>query len=274
MKFSLDEFEITLPNGLVLPCVAVGDPRGTPLLMLHGYTDSWRSFEPLLPHLPSSIRAIAFTQRGHGDASKPISGYRPQDFASDLNELMDALELEAAVVLGHSMGSYIAQCFALDYPSRTLGVVLVGPFLAPKSNPGIAELWTAVSQFEDPISPDFALEFQQSTLAQPVPKMLLNTVTGESLKTPARVWRAALQELRKADHIAQLGRIQAPTLVVWGDRDGLFTRADQEALQLAIPNAELLVYQGAGHALHWEEPERFGQDVSNFVQGVAARLAA
>lgn len=105
----------------MLQYVEHGDPAGTPVLLLHGVTDSWRSFETVLPHLPASIRAFAVTQRGHGDASRPPAGYRYADFAADLVALMDVLGLESALVSGHSMGRAIAQRFAIDYPERTLG---------------------------------------------------------------------------------------------------------------------------------------------------------
>jgi pimeloyl-ACP methyl ester carboxylesterase len=76
-----------------LPYVEQGDADGVPVVLLHGVTDSWRSFEPVLPHLPDSIRAIAVTQRGHGDAPKPESGYLIEDLAGDVVALMDELQL-------------------------------------------------------------------------------------------------------------------------------------------------------------------------------------
>jgi pimeloyl-ACP methyl ester carboxylesterase len=216
--------------------------------------------------LPRSVRAIAPTQRGHGDAGKPAAGYRPQDFAHDLARLMDALGLEAAVVVGHSMGSYVAQRFALDFPGRARGLVLAGTFPGLRGNPGAAELRQAVAALTDPVDPAFARGFQESTLARPVPPALLETVTQESLKVPARVWRAALEALIEDDHAAELGRIAVPALVVWGDQDAFFPRADQDAVVTAIPGARLLVYEGCGHGLHWEEPERFARDVAGFAE--------
>ena len=62
---------IALSTGVTLPYVEQGDPDGVPVILLHGVTDSWRSFEPVLPHLPPSIHAFALTQRGHGDADRP-----------------------------------------------------------------------------------------------------------------------------------------------------------------------------------------------------------
>lgn len=119
---------VELPNQVKLSYVEQGDRSGVPLLLLHGVTDSWHSFELVLPHLPESIHAFALTQRGHGDSSQPAGGYRFHDFASDVAAFMDALHLDQAVIAGHSMGSSVAQRFAIDYPDRTSGLVLIGSF--------------------------------------------------------------------------------------------------------------------------------------------------
>jgi non-heme chloroperoxidase len=267
---------VTLPNQVTLPYVEQGDPAGVPVLLLHGITDSWRSFEGVLPHLPTSLHAFALSQRGHGDATRPATGYYPQDFAADLAAFMDTLKLGPAVVVGHSMGSYIAQRFALDYPDRTLGLVLMGSCTTVRGNPVAIGLWdSVVSTLTDPIDPGFVREFQQSTLAQPVPQTLLDTVVQESLKVPARVWKAALAALLDTDFSVELSKIKAPTLIVWGDQDTFFRRREQEALAAAIAGAQLMVYPGAGHGFHWEEPARFAADLVAFTAHVqvAQRLA-
>jgi non-heme chloroperoxidase len=261
---------VELPNGVKLPYVEQGDPSGVPVLLLHGITDSWRSFEPVLPHLPDSIHAFALSQRGHGDADRPAAGYRPHDFAADVAAFMDALEIGPAVVVGHSMGASTAQRFAIDYPGRTLGLVLVGSLATWRSHPDFVELWdSVVSTLTDPIDPGFVREFQESTLAQSVPPVFFETIVRESLKLPARVWRAVLLEgLLETDFSGELGKIEAPTLIVWGDQDDL-TRSGQEVLAAAISGSRLVVYPGAGHAVHWEEPEPVADDIATFVKKVA-----
>ena len=162
---------VELPNRVKLPYVEQGDPSGIPMVLLHGITDSWYSFEPLLPHLPQSIHAFALSQRGHGDADRPAEGYRFDDFEGDVAAFMDALNIGQAVVVGHSMGRSVAQRFALDYPECTLGLGLVGSVTTWRGNPGLVELWdSVVSTLTDPIDPGFVREFQESTLARPVRK--------------------------------------------------------------------------------------------------------
>jgi len=262
---------VVLPSGVRLPYVDHGDRAAVPVRFLHGTSDSWRSFENVLPELPDWMRAIALTQRGHGDADRPATGYRTQDFADDVAALMDALSIEKAIVVGHSMGGSIAQRFAIDHPERMLGLVLIGARASWHRHPGVLALGEAVATFSDPVDPDFVREFQLSTLARPVSPAYLETVVAESLKLPAHVWRAAFAEcVFQADHTAELDRIATPTLLMCGGQDD-FARDEQETLLAGIPGASQLVYPDAGHALHWEEPQRFAADLAAFVARAVAR---
>jgi non-heme chloroperoxidase len=269
----VDGFEITsveLPTGVTLTYVEQGDPAGVPVVLLHGGTDSWRSFEPVLPYLPGSIRAFAVTQRGHGDASRPAAGYHPRDFAADVAAFLDSHDLEAAVIAGHSMGSTVALRFALDYPERTRGLVPMGTFVRYRTNPVIVKfVEDVVSGLEDPIERSVAQEFQESTLAGPISASFLDVAISGSLKVPARVWQDMFAGLLDDEHVVRLGSIAAPTLLVWGDQDAFVPESDQETLLATIPGSCLEVYRGFGHAVHWEEPARFAADLAAFVDRLA-----
>jgi pimeloyl-ACP methyl ester carboxylesterase len=238
---------------------------------MHGYTDSRRSYDRLLPLLPASFRVFAVTYRGHGNSSKPDAGYAPSDYAADLAAFLDAMQIESAVIVGHSMGSSVAQRFAIDYPSRTRALVLEGAFFPSPHNAAVREFFQTVKGFADPIDPKIAREFQQSTLARPVPAEFFETIVAESLKVPARVWKAALEPYLTIDFSDRLDEIAVPTLLIWGDRDGFTLRAEQDALNRAITGSRLKTYSGTGHAPHWEEPERYAADLIAFVAGMDAR---
>jgi non-heme chloroperoxidase len=262
---------VKLPNGLRLPYIERGDPAGLPVILLHGLTDSCRSYEPVLAQLPPAIRAIAVTQRGHGDADRPAAGYRPEDFAADAAALLDALGIERAVIAGHSMGAAVAQQFTIDYPERALGLVLMAAFAGFRGNPGVEELWSVVSDMSDPVAPEFVREFQAATLAAAVPPEFFETIVAESLKVPARVWKAATKALLDSDALLTAERtgIAAATLIVWGEFDAFVPRADQDALLAAIPGSRLIVVPGAGHGFHWEQSARFAADLAAFVAEIA-----
>ncbi len=262
---------VELPTQVKLPYVEQGDPAGVPVLLLHGFLDSWRSFEPVLPHLPASMHAFALTQRGHGDASRPAAGYGVPDFTADLTAFMDVLHLEAAVIVGHSMGSAVAQRFAIDHPDRTLGLVLVGASASLRSNPGAREFWDSIlSKLTDPVDPEFVRAGLKNMLAQPVPQARFEALVHENLKVPVFVWRAALEARWRAegDFAGELTKITAPALIVWGDQDARYPRSEQEALAASIPRSRLVMYRSVGHLLHWEEPERFASDLVAFIEAL------
>jgi pimeloyl-ACP methyl ester carboxylesterase len=92
------------------------------------------------------------------------------------------------------------------------------------------------------------------------------------LKVPARVWKAVFAGILQEDFSHELSKIKLPTLIVWGDRDAICSRKDQEALVRSIPTSRLVVYSETGHALHWEEPEHFADDLMEFTLGLDRRM--
>ena len=266
----LKSSDLEPPSGVALAYAEQGDPSAPAVLLLHGYSDSWRAHGPLLGRLARAHRAIAVSLRGHGDSPRPETGYGIVDFAGDLPALMDRCGLPSATVVGHSMGSMVAARLALDHPDRVEGLVLIGALATLKGNAAVeGELRNAVEGLTDPIAADFVREFQESTLARPVAPAFLDTVVAESLKMPARVWRAALRSMLEQDLGPELHRIATPTLILCGDRDGLCDWASQTALADAIPGARLSVLAGAGHAPHWEDPAGIAAEIAGFIASVA-----
>jgi non-heme chloroperoxidase len=256
----------TLPSSLELPYVEQGDESGVPVVFLHAYADSWRSFELLLGQLSTSIHAYAPSQRGHGDAGRLASGYSVEDFASDLGAFMDVLGLDRAVLVASSSASFTVQRFAVDNPRRTLGLVLIGAPWSLREKAIGSKLSEAVFALRDPVDPAFVRDFVESTVLAPVSPAFLEAMVGESLEVRAHVWKATLRGLLEAVPPAETGTIVAPTLIVWGERDAFVSRADQERLVAAIPGSQLVIYEGTGHVVHWEQPERVAADLAAFVQ--------
>jgi pimeloyl-ACP methyl ester carboxylesterase len=257
---------VDVSTGVTLEFVEQGKSTGIPVICLHGVTDSWHSFEPVLPYLPDDLRVFAITQRGHGGSSKP-DGYRYVDLAADVRAFMDALELPDAVIAGHSMGSLVAQRFAVDYPHRVRALALMGAFLTIHGDTVMESYWeSTLWPLPDPVPREVALEFQLSTLAQPIAQSWLDLFVAESQRVPARVWRATFREFLDTNFSAELDTIAAPTLMIWGEKDAYCGPSHRAGLQRAIPHARTRIYEGVGHALHWEEPERFAQDLVAFVR--------
>jgi pimeloyl-ACP methyl ester carboxylesterase len=263
--------QIQLPGRVRLEFVEQGRRSGMPVIALHGVTDSWRSFEPVLPHLPPDLHVMVMSQRGHGDSGKPASGYRPADFAADVAAFMDAMDIERALLVGHSMGSVNALRCAIDHPSRVGGLVLAGTmpwFGRPPEM--LAFHREQIEPLADPVPEAFAREFQQSTLARPIDAAMLDRFVAESLKVPAHVWRAAFAGFIGDDFSARLPEIAVPAMIVWGRHDAFCSAADQQAMLRLMRKSRLVECPDAGHAMHWEEPQRFARDLMEFFHSVAA----
>jgi non-heme chloroperoxidase len=196
---------------------------------------------------------------------------------------MEAVGIEEATLVGASTGALFAQRVALSHPPRVSRLVLVGAQRpANEANEvvlGLQEevraledplgLQEEVRALEDPVPPEFVRAFQEGTIHYPVPREFLDTVVSESSKLPARVWRdyweGAVLSIDQ-DYVLPLREIDVPTLMLWGERDPLFPREEQERLAAAIPGATLKVYPETGHAVHWDRPEWVVRDLEEFMK--------
>lgn len=258
--------EVRLGTGVRLHYVEQGDPEGPPVILLHGYSDSWVSYTRVLPFIDKKYHVYIPDQRGHGESDRPASGYTFPDFANDVIAFMDAKGLKKATIVGHSMGSFVAQHVATMAPERVEKLVLVGSAPAV-SNGEVSQLQLEVNALTDPVPIKFTREFQYSVVARPVPDEFMERVIQESMKLPARVWRDTMAGMLDPKATVDLKKIKAPTLIIWGDRESVFPkRSDQEVLRKSIRNSTLKVYEGTGHCPNWEEPARFIKDLEDFIR--------
>ena len=262
---SITEHTLTLATGQRLRYATRHADTLITVVFVHGWPDSWRSFEPVIDALPPSIAAISVSLRGFGGSDAPPDGYAPDDFAADVSALIDHLGITSAVLVGHSMGTLVVQRLAATRPELVAGLVLIGG-MRTLADEVFDDVWSAVQDLADPISPQFVRDFQSSTLAAPVPDGFFDQLIAESLQAPARVWRAAFAGIRTMPRDTP---VSAPTLLLWGDQDALVPRAEQDALLTTIRAAHLVVYEGAGHSPNWEQPQRVAGDIATFMSRLA-----
>ena len=255
---------IQLSTNVRLEYAEQGNPDGIPVILLHGFSDSWHSFDMITPYLPASIHVYSITQRGHGNSSKPLQGYQPEDFAKDIADFIQQMGIKNPVLLGHSMGSTIVKSFACKYPWLTRGIILVGA-LANYDKPDLIGFKKIIDQLTDPVDSLFSAEFQNSTIHRPIPPEMLKLFIEESEKLPAYVWKGVAAGWSNSVYSSQLKNYKKPSLLIWGDKDSFASKKDQEMLQQSLEKSTLKVYEGTGHAVHWEEPNRFARNVVEFV---------
>lgn len=258
--------EVHLSTGIRMHYAEQGDARGQPIILLHGYSDSWFSFSRVLTPLSREARVYALDLRGHGKTQKPKSGYLMRDLASDVLAFMDAKGIVRATVIGHSMGGIVAQQVALAAPKRVSHLVLVATGSSATAFVGWNELEQAVATLPDPVPEAFVREFQRSTVHAPVGDEFMNRAVSESLRLSARTWRELAAGMKATEPAVALGKTGIPTLVLHGDKDLYVTPAVTDSLAAMVKAKQRKAYANTGHAIHWEKPTEFANDVLAFLK--------
>lgn len=238
---------------------------GVPLLLIHAWGETHRTFDRLLPLLPETMHLVVPDQRGAGRSSKPANGYELRDGVADLTALLDALDIDRCWLVGTSSGGYLAQQLAVEHPHRVRGMVLVG---SPSTlqGPVPLPLSEALSSFHDPVT-RADVDALQAALPfhGPVPDTFIEDQMTAALSIPRHVWLAGIEGLVGAVPPIEAGRIGVPTLILWGSEDDLLPASQADDLAAAIQGSQLVVYEHTGHLVLWEQPERVARDIAAFV---------
>lgn len=256
--------EVRLANGMKLAYVELGDPKGVPLLLLHGYTDSSRSWSLAAPYL-ARHRLLIPDQRGHGAADAPACCYGISDYAYDAVLFMDALGVQRAAVAGHSMGSMVAIHLAAQYPKRVVSIALIGSTALAPVRRG-AWLYDQVAALKWPLDPasPFMREWHPANQPTPIDPVFAEAVMKELLAVPESVWRGVMNELVGVPIGRHAADVNVPVLILSGGKDPLFPAEHHASLVNAFPGAEAHVFPDLGHNPIWEKPAELGAVMARF----------
>ena len=257
--------QVRLPNGVLIAYVELGDPNGEPLLLLHGYTDSSRSWSLTVPHL-AGYRLLIADQRGHGGSDAPLCCYSASQLADDARLFLDAMGVKRAAVAGHSLGSMVAISLAADHPERVSKIVLVGSTALVPVRRG-DWLFDNAAALSWPIDPDskFIRDWHPANQPTPVDPVFAEAVRREFMTIPLHVWRGVMRELASVPAGRHAADVKAPVLVLSGGKDPLFPREHHESLLKTFPQARAQVFPELGHNLLWERPDAIAAAMRDFL---------
>ena len=258
---------VRLANGVTLAYVELGDPKGEPLLLLHGYTDTSRSWTQVAPWLLRH-RLLIPDQRGHGGSDAPACCYSASVFAEDARLFLDAMQVGKAAVAGHSLGSMVAMTLAAEHVERVTKLVLIGSTALVPVKRG-DWLWTNAHALQAPLDPgsQFVREWHPANQPTPVDKAFAEAAMAEILAIELHVWRGVMRELADVPAGRHAADIRAPVLILSGGKDPLFPPEHHAALVKAFPRAEARVFPDLGHNLSWERPAEIGPALARFLGG-------
>jgi pimeloyl-ACP methyl ester carboxylesterase len=279
LKIDLNAFDAmkktaALPNGEVLAYIDMGNASGPAVVLIHGYTDSARDWVPMLPYLSKQFRLILVDIRGHGRSSKPECCYTRLDFAYDVKLLMDALAVQKADIVGHSLGSIIAQTFAEFWPERTRRLVLIsstGGRPPGSTEPPQFDFAAEIRKLKEPIEADSPFMIAWWDSPTPVDPEFIRRQRQDAAGIPLRVWLAVLDQGLRSDNAygdlqSTLPRLKAPTLLIWGSKDPIMEEPVRKTLSDALPAAKLKIFDGLGHNPFWEDPAGVAAAINAFLE--------
>lgn len=249
---------------------------GTPLLLLAGLGYPGWQWHKMAPLLASHCQVILPDNRGVGRSSKPPGPYTASMLAADAMGLLDALNIEQAVILGHSMGGFVAQALALEYPQRVRKLILAatnfgGPHHVPITPAAMAVLTDTtvdpLTRFRNGLrvstAPGFA-ETHPEVIEAWLAWRLANPLDPTGYQAQLAIG-LALQHAESAFE-SRLPAITAPTLIVFGAHDAVVPPANAELLGQQIPHSRIHILPNAGHFFPLETPEEAAQVVAEFIE--------
>lgn len=252
--------------------VRTWEGNGPALLLIHGISSAGSVWNPIIPALAAEFTPIAIDQRGHGASDKPESGYLYDDYITDLDGVLDTLELEHPLIIGHSLGGIVTLWWAAEHPNRAAALVIEdSPLHSGQDYMPAFDEWLMLNAMpEEDLRAHYAEEYPRWP-----PELVL-----ERARLMAKTARNVFAELRAdslahdgVDRIAEITGIQSPTLLVHGDLEGggMVAPEDAAAFERRLGNARSIRIAGGGHTLHREHKDEFLAAILPFLRQHAPR---
>lgn len=260
--------------------------KGRPLVLIHGVWASHEWWRWLVPALARTYYVISPDVRGHGQSSPLKSAYTVTGFAKDLDLLLRSIGIPEVVLVGWSMGGIISLEYALNYPSKVKALILIATrgHQNPKLKRRIILQYlqarlSLLMDFTAPRKYDRAsggFPSQKIWLEQEVEKMLSpkasrevkDWVMSDVRNNPRENYFQAIRSIWNWGAADRLKEIEAPTLIMVGDKDTRTPPRFSRLLHATIPNSSLVIVEGAGHCLPLERPERVNREIIEFLEGL------
>jgi pimeloyl-ACP methyl ester carboxylesterase len=252
-----------------------------PLVFVHGLSGSWPNWLEQLPVLAARRRVIAMDLPGFGHSPMPSWPISISAYARMLDRLLDVLEIDAAALVGNSMGGFVSAELAISYPQRVERLVLVSAAgISTYDNRGALRALPVLRRAERILTAYTAwMASKSDTVARRarLREATLNVVTRHPSRLPAALaaeqlrgsgkpgFMQALEANLNYDFRERLGEIACPTLIVWGEDDHLISARDARVFAELIPDSRVVTYEDTGHMSMLERPAAFNALLEEFL---------
>jgi pimeloyl-ACP methyl ester carboxylesterase len=247
------------------------NPGAPPVVMLHGIGSRGQSWWPVIDDLAERFHLFQVDLRGHGGSGRPEQGYLLEDYAADLDAILDALDLAEPRILGHSLGALITLIWASNRPARAAALVLEDPSLHVL--PEILGAFDGWQQLASLIPAEAAAWYKREYADWSDEDCLrrAETITSVAPGVFAELRAATEQALADGttDRIALLTSIESPALLVYGNAElgSMLRPEDARQFVETIPHGQAVYVPAAGHSIHRDAPRAFLDAVVPFLDG-------
>ncbi len=243
---------------------------GVALLWIHGFPFHREMWAPQIEALRSEARVIAPDLRGFGASERTPGPYTMEQYADDLARLLDALEVESAVVGGLSMGGYVALALVRRHPDRVRALLLVDTRAEADTEEAREKRGATAALVREGGAPLWIDELLPQLLSEETlrerPEVVERLRRIMQAAHPDSIAAALAGMAGRPDSRDLLPRIRVPTVVIVGAHDAITPPEAAEATARAIPGARLVVIAGAGHVSSLERPEEFNRVAREFLR--------
>lgn len=249
------------------------DGKGPALVFVHGFPLNRAVWQKQIEYFRVTHRIIAPDLRGFGESEAGSGAVSMAQFAEDVHALLEQLGTGRVVLVGHSMGGYVALSFARQFSPMLRGLVLVATRSAgdsPEAAAGRRETAGKVKAEGTKVIFD-AMAPKMIAPGNPDPKLAEQVRGFMDSSKPAGVIGALLGMAERSDATPILGNIKVPTLVVTGTEDVLIPPVESEKLAKGIPGAVLKLIPGAGHLVAFEQPIAFNSVLNDWLNGLKSK---
>lgn len=245
--------------------------KGSPIVLIAGLASDSQSWRPVLGGLAKNFKAIIFDNRGIGRTEYPEESFQISTLAHDTVCLLDSLGIEKAGIIGHSMGGYIAQEIAIEYPERVDKLILASSCAVTSEKnkirfAGLLKILEDRGEYELFIREFFNLIFTPGYLSN---KENLESAVRSAVNYPFPVtalgFKLQLEALRSFNSLDRLQKIRSEALLISGKEDIVVTMEEAQLLAEKIPFSKALCLDHAAHSFQAEQPGLFIGAVEKFL---------
>ena len=242
--------------------------RGKPVILLHGWLGSWGLWHETMTFLSGEFRTYALDFWGFGESGKKLDTYQISDFVGLVDQFMEALGIDRAPIVGHSMGGTVSLALAGQYPHRTSKVAVIGSPVDGRSLMVLLKLagYRPIAYLVHNMMWALKLGIRAAAPIITRDRRWYSMIDQDLSRTTVESFLTSIASLRNTNLTEDLSRIDVPIMGMYGDRDVIVNPNQWQPIEARAKRARIERFPDAGHFIMLDRPERFQHTLRDFLR--------